>query len=279
MPKNSNVLFLVAALLLCSACGKSKVEEVKSGRLKYAETVRYGSVGTHGSEGWYVSDRRFYVNGSGWSPKDLDVNEHIAGCEPSPDEAVEAIKCYSFADSKETVYLLRVKGNAPEWLKASDAPYEGGDNLGEWVGEGRWLLFKDYYFNVETSERREIKGLPDYPQNFFLAASPDLETIMYRESCFGHRLDPETGKPLPDEETERQCRTFEEHFTNGIAAFWLIEARTGGVKVIELKKSDYPWAANTDSFLRTDWLKEFRRTGVAERRERKIQTRLSGLRS
>jgi hypothetical protein len=263
----SNNLILLCALLLCSACGQTKTEEVKSGRLKYVETLHYGSVGTHGSQGWYVGDRRLYVKGWSWSPKGFDVNEHIGGCEASPNGAVEAIKCYSFADLKETAYVLRMKGDSPEWLTASDAPYGGGYNLGEWAGDGRWLLFKDYFFNVETSERKTIRGLPDYPRNFFIAASPDLETVIYRESCFDTRQDPETGKPLSDEETEKQCSTFQEHFKQGVAAFWLIEAATGRVKILELKKNDYPWAVNTDSFLRTDWLKEFRSKLVWEKDE------------
>ena len=257
----------MCVLLLSSACGQTKTEEVKSGRLSYTETLRYGSVGTHGSQGWYVSDRKFYVNGRSWSPKGINVNDHVAGCEASPNRSVEAIKCHSFADLKETAYILRMRDGKPEWLTASDALYNGGDNLGEWTGEGRWLLFKDYYFNVETSERREIKGLPDFPHNYFLATSPDLETIMYRESCFRKRVAPETGEPLTDEETEKQCKVFEEHFKKGLAAFWLIEAKTGSVKILELNKKDYPWAANTDSFLKVDWLKEFRSKLVWEKDE------------
>lgn len=260
-----NILLLISLLMLCAACGKTKTEEVKSGRLKYVETLRYGSAGTHGSKGWYVNDRLFYVNGKSWSPKGINVNDHISDCEASPNESVEALKCYSFADLKETAYILRMKADEPEWLTASDAKYEGGDNLGQWVGEGRWLLFKDYYFNVETSERREIKGLPDFPRNYFLATSPDLETIMYRESCFRKRYDSETGKPLPEEVIEKQCSVFEEHARKGVEAFWLIEAKTGSVKILELKKADYPWAVSTDSFLKVEWLKEFRSKLVWEK--------------
>ena len=60
-------------------------------------------------------------------------------------------------------------------------------------------------------------------------------------------------------------QSFEDHFKKGIAAFWLIEAKTGNVKILELKKKDYPWAENTDSFLKVDWLKEFRSKLVWEK--------------
>src|SRR5213592_1150968 len=90
---------LLFTILGCNLFAASKTEEVKSGRLKYVETLKYGAVGTHGSQGWYVSDRKFYVGGKKWSPEKMDVNEAMAGCEADPNEAIEALKCNSFEDN------------------------------------------------------------------------------------------------------------------------------------------------------------------------------------
>lgn len=167
MKKPDSVLAMLILLVAIMACGgKSQTEELKSGRLKFVKTLKYGSAGTHGSQGWYVSDRHFYVNDLAWSPTGVKTKD-IAGCDASPNKAVEAIKCYSFEDSKESVYILTMKADKPEWVTASDSEYRGGTNLGEWVGDGHWLIFKDYYFDVQTSEKKDIKGLPDFPKNYF----------------------------------------------------------------------------------------------------------------
>ncbi len=230
---------LTAVLALGStACAKSKKEEHQSGRLNYVETLKYGAAGTHGSHGWYVSAQHFYVDGQRWSPPNMKMND-VARCEPSPNQSVEALKCSSFADLKESSFVLRMKDNRPEWVTVSSHEYRGGNNLGEWVGDGRWLLFRDYYFNVLTSERRAIKGLPDDPGKYFRAASPDLKTIIYEEYCFIGRPD------LPDDDqkekkTTEQCQVSSQHATKGVFAFWLIDAETGAVKILELKRDNYP---------------------------------------
>ena len=251
-----STMFLLAVVLACGA-SKSKTQEFKSGRLKYVETLGYGSVGSHGSQGWYVSDRNFYVNEKRWTPTGIKVKD-IAGCEPSPNTTVEALRCYSFADSKEAVFVLRMKDDQPEWVTASDAPYGSGDNLGEWVGEGRWLLLKDYYFNVSTSERKTIRGLPEYPGKYFRGASPDLKTIIYEEYCFTTRFDLPPGKPR-DAEIEKQCHLSNEHIDQGIIAFWLIDAETGEVKSRELKKQKYPTLNRSDNRTEREWLENFQK--------------------
>jgi hypothetical protein len=249
----------MVSVALVLACGASKTEtrEIKSGRLKYVETLGYGSVGSHGSQGWYVSDRNFYVNEKRWTPDASKVKD-IAGCEPSPNTSVEALKCYSFADSKEAVFVLRMINDKPDWVTASDASYGSGDNLGEWAGEGRWLLFKDYYFNVSTSERREIKGLPEYPGKYFRAASPDLKTIIYEEYCFTARFDLPNDKAR-DQEIERQCKLSNEHIAKGKIAFWLIDAGTGEVKILELKKQNFPMLNRSTNRAEREWLEHFQK--------------------
>lgn len=252
-------------LLAILACGKTETKEVKSGRLKFVKTLKYGSVGTHGSQGWYVSDQHFFVSDLRWSPDGTKVKD-IANCDANPNVAIEALKCYSFADSKESVYILRMKANNPEWITASNPEYKGGKNLGEWVGDGHWLLFKDYYFNVETSEKRDIKGLPDFPQSFFRATSPDLETIVYEETGFDSRYDLPPGADV-EKEREKQYKVFYDHLHSGIAAFWLIEVRTGKVTILELKKDKYEWLSwKHENFLSQDsWLDYFQKQLVWEK--------------
>lgn len=259
------MLAIMILLLAVLGCGQSKPVEVKSGRLKYVETLRYGSVGTHGSKGWYVSDRNFYVNNHYWSPDGINVDDDIANCLASPNEAVEALKCYSFADGKESAYVLRMNANKPEWVTASDIEYGGGDNLGEWIGDGHWLLFKDYYFNVQTSEQRTIKGLPDYPRKYFCAASPDFGTIIYKESCFTTRFDLLPDDKSREEKIKKQCEISAEHIKRDVIAFWLIDTASGNVKLLELKKENYPVLSRPNNRTQSDWLRDFQKMFIWEK--------------
>lgn len=248
--------FLIVAALGCG--GKTGLREHISGRLNYVEKLKYGSVGTHGSQGWYVSDRYFKVNGQSWTPPGIKLDD-IANCDPSPNEAVEALKCYSFANLRESVYLLRINNVKPDWQIVTVQEYCGGKNLGQWTGEGRWLIFKDYFFNVETLEKREIKGMPDYPYDHFLATSPDLKTIVLEESTFdaGFDLPPNADR---DEEIKKRYKTFYDHIEKGIAAFWLLDVFSGDVKILEIKADKYDWLKRDSNggISRVDWVKRFR---------------------
>jgi hypothetical protein len=265
MAKLNSVLSMMILLGLALACSASKTEtqEFKSGRLNYVETLKYGPAGVHGQPGWYVTDRNFYVNEKRWPPDDIKVKD-IAGCEASPNASVEALKCYSFADSKEAVFILRMNNDRPEWVTASDALYGRGENLGEWVGEGHWLLFTDYCLNVGTSERKAIKGLPDYPGKYFRGASPDLKTVIYEEYCFTTRFDLPPGKPR-DEEIEKQCKLSNEHVAKRIIALWLIDTETGDMKILELKKEKYPALDRSNNHKEREWLKNFQEMLVWEK--------------
>jgi hypothetical protein len=229
------ILPLIILTIIGFGCGESKTDEVKSGRLKYVETLRYGSVGSHGSQGWYVDNRQFYVNDNEFTPDGIKT-EDIGDCKISPNPAVEVIKCYSYRNEqiRELDYLLRIKDNQPEWIAINDAS-------DIWVGDGRWLLFKDFYFNVETLERKEIKGLPDHPKKYFMAASPDLETIIYEENCSMGLYNLETREKIPNKLLDERCeKHYEGGIYNGVAAYWLIDAKTGNVKILELKLDKYP---------------------------------------
>lgn len=253
-------------ILGCNPFGRSKTEEIKSGRLKYIETLRYGRVGTHGSSGWYVDDREFSVNGKNWSPTGIDVDDEIGGCEASPNETVEAIKCYSFKDGKEIAYVLRLKDDKPVWEDAYKDEYikGGGDNLGEWFNDGKSLIFKDFFYNVQTGEKQEIKGLPDYPSDYFRAVSPDLKTVLFQGSCFNSnvKLAEEVKKTA-----ERICDERERLSKNKLEVLWIIEAETGKSKLVEVSRDKYDWLVwdSNTTRARNDWLKAFQNRIVWEK--------------
>src|SRR5258708_1421431 len=97
--RRTTIIVVFAALLfgvaIISGCAKTKSEDHKSGRLNYVETLKYGPAEVHGQEGWYVTDRNFYVNDRRWLPDNIKVKD-IARCEPSPNSSVEVLRCYSF---------------------------------------------------------------------------------------------------------------------------------------------------------------------------------------
>jgi hypothetical protein len=260
--KHSNFSTILCAAVLvfvtvsCNLFAASKTEEVKSGRLKYVETLKYGAVGTHGSQGWYVDDRNFYVNGKKWSPEKMDVKDAMAGCEADPNESIEALKCTSFDNGNETIYLLQMKADKPDWAILYQEHYtEGrGKSSGEWLNDGKTVIFKDYYYHILTGEKQEINGLPDYPENYFRAASPDLETVVYQGSYFNGFIDAagevERNRQKISGESERLNK-------NKLEVLWIIEAKTGATKFVELSRDKYDWLIweNTKFATRADWLK------------------------
>ncbi len=251
------MLPIMILLFAVSGCfwGEKKTEINKSGRLEYIEYLRFGPAGTHGGKGWYIDDRELKVNGRRWQPEGIKVNDIT--CEPSPNKAVEALKCSSFGDMKETIYIIRMKDDKPELVIAAATEFAKDDDSGSWADDGHWLLFRNYYFNVETSEKKEVKGLPGKVDNCFIVASPDLETIIYRDNCYDFVRN-EAGEVTNMDEYQKHYDKARERYKNGIAAFWLIEAKTGKVKILELKIADYPFAENPSPYLTADWLKEFK---------------------
>ena len=252
-----SVHYWVMLLLLVVTAGCSqavKLNEVKSGRLKFVKTLNYGNVGSHGSRGWYVSDRKFYFNEKDWKPAGINVKEDIAGCEASPNESIEVLKCYSFTDLRERVSILRIKNGEAEWVTVSDKPYGRGENLGEWVGDGDWLLFLDSLVNVKTLETRAVLGLPEAPgSNGFRAVSPDLEKIVYQGDCF-------YGDNLPaaiDRRPNNTCARRTEYLDRKIELLWVFDVKTGDAKLIEASREKHAWLIwNQELFAnRTHWLK------------------------
>lgn len=264
-PLNLSILFAVLLFTIvgCIPFGRSKTEEIKSGRLKFIKTLRYGKAGVHGGNGWYVDDREFSVNDRSWSPQGIDVNDEIGDCEASPNETIEALKCYSFKNSKETVYVLRMKDDKPDWTVAYQDEYikGGGNSLGEWIDGGRSLIFKDFFYTVQTGEKQEIKGLPDYPSNYFRAVSPDLKTILYQGFCFNSHVE------LTEEvrkTTDQTCRERERFINNKLEVLWIIEAETGKTKLVEVSRDKYDWLIwNREKFSsQREWLDFFQKQVV-----------------
>ena len=254
----------IILLLAVSGCfwGEKKTEIQKSGRLEYIEYLRFGATGTHGGKGWYIDDRELKFDGKSWKPEKIDVKD--LKCEPSPNQSVEALKCYSFGNMKQTVFIVRVSNNKPEFIEAAAIESVKGNDSGNWTEDGRWLLFRNYFFNVETSEKREVKNLPGNVDNCFITAAPDLETIIYRDNCYDFVRN-EAGEVTNSDEYQKHYDEAQARQKNNIAAFWLIETKTGAVKIRELKIADYPFAKNPSPYLTVEWLKEFKSKLVWEK--------------
>lgn len=267
---NFSTIFCAAVFLFtivgCNLFAASKTEEVVSGRLKYVKTLKYGAVGTHGSKGWYVDDRKFYVNGKKWSPEKMDVNEAMSNCEADPNESIEALKCNSFKNNAETVYLLTMKDDKPVWSILYQENYtEGrGNSSGEWTNDGKTVIFKDYYYHILTGEKQEINGLPDYPEDYFRAVSPDLETVVYQGIYFG-------GFNDAAGEVERNRQKIygdrERLSKNKLEVLWIINTKTGATEFVELSREKYVWLVwdNQKFAARADWLKFFEKQLVWEK--------------
>jgi hypothetical protein len=226
-----NEINLSTALLILSAfalgCGSSfysgvndSDNKVERGRLKFAKSAIDLNTGT---DPIYRKVRQyFFVDGKEWTPEgDEHLAERINWCDTSPNPKVEILRC--FGDSSEqysTTYILRMRGDKPEVQKID----EGMGSV--WTDDdGRWLLFRKLFLNVETGERVEVKGMPfaDYkegsaPVQYVVGVSPDRKTVV----------------AMPDSATH----------TKGAEDFltlWIIDAETGRVEKREVSFTKNPW--------------------------------------
>ena len=89
---------------------------------------------------------------------------------------------------------------------------------------------------------------------------------MYEETGFDSRYDLPSGADV-EKEREKQYKVFYGHIDQGIKAFWLIDAKTGQVKLLELKKDKYDWLDwKHDKFSsKSDWLSYFQQQLVWEK--------------
>ena len=120
----------------------------------------------------------------------------------------------------------------------------------------------DYFYNVETGEKRKIKKLPAYPAFHFGSVSPDLKTIVYQGTICSNREE----KSAKDGNYAKTCERREEYEKNNIEILWIIDAETGDAKFLELSYDKYPWV-HLPSYQSDDRLELFQKSLVWEKDE------------
>lgn len=249
-------LLLIMLGFLVGACENSKTEEETRGRMRHITKLSYGRVGD--GQGWYFDDHNLYVEGNDWKPKDIDWDD-IGDCEPSTNPKVEAFRCYSFAHSKSVIYLSSMQGDKPVFVKVIDEPYidSRGNNLGEWVGDGRWLLFRQKMVNVETLEEKPLNGLPDYPYKYFCDISPELQVVVYLDTFYDSYFN--TKDSTLSKQYSKQWDLDIERIKKGIHAFRLIDVTSGKASVITFDEAQYAWLKSTLYPNKGRWLAEIKK--------------------
>lgn len=178
------IIILLFVGLACSGSSTDKSDEnaskVERGRLKFVKNATALSIG----ENPIFRDVKyhFYGNGKEWSPKD-DANfaDKMNWCDTSPNPKVEILRCFgNLSEDYSTTYILRMKGDEVDVQKLD----EGVGSV--WINDdGRWLLFRKFFFNVETGEKIEVKGMlwaddknASAPVIYVIGVSPDMKTVV-----------------------------------------------------------------------------------------------------
>ncbi len=186
--RHSVNIVIVGLILLCLilGCSGGKSEDtsiVSNGVFTFRKDLKYGSVGTHGSQGFYVASRHIIFRNEEWLPPGgQKYVDDISTCEESPNSEVKVLKCVVIQTDGGGTILIREKNNQPEIQQIS----QGYDNKneGEWINfEGKWLIFRDYLINVETGARTDIKPLPEDPGGSYrslIGMSPDMKTAVFQ---------------------------------------------------------------------------------------------------
>lgn len=226
----SSGIAAIMLLLIVLGCIGGKTDDheiVSNGVITFRKDLKYGAVGTHGSQGFYVASRHIIYKNDEWTPpQGAKYVDDIASCEASPNSEVKVLKCVVIMVDGGGTILIREKNNQPEIQQIS----EGYDdkNEGEWVNlDGKWLLFRDYLINVETGERRDIKPLPEDPggsYSSFVGMSPDLKTAVFGGSV--------VSKP---EAKER------------LIAVRLIDIDTGKIEERSVNATRNPWIFDSET--------------------------------
>ena len=162
--QNSAILIVicVSLVLACGGSGIGKNNGVERGRLKY-------------DHGFYVNGKRFYPKG------DENLSKRINWCDTSPNPNVEILRCFGDAsEDYNTTYILRINGDEAQIQKLDD----GTGSV--WINEeGKWLLTGKFFYNVETDEKIEVKGMisaddknSSAPVQYVIAVSPDMKTVV-----------------------------------------------------------------------------------------------------
>jgi hypothetical protein len=223
---NFSALLLVWILFILGCTGKNvnatdtDAPKVERGRLKFSKSVRALNIGLEP-----VSrdvKQYFFVNGKEWKPEnDQELADRINWCDTSPNPKVEILRCFGDAtENYRTTYILRMNGEKAEVQKLD----EGVGSV--WFNDdGRWLLFKKFFFNVETGEKIDIKGMPSAddpdssaPVQYVIGISPDMKTVV----CLFDSMTKKEGK--------------DEFLT-----LRLIDTETGKFENRKVNFTEYPW--------------------------------------
>jgi hypothetical protein len=245
---------LCSTAAACGLLGETTTHESVRGRLKFVYTST--ATGSYGNEKTYsFSSGHFRFSGSRvWALGSFP------SCSPSPNEAREAFACSRQEDMRELVDVVAVVGDRPRAVNIHDGDLRDSTHSPAWVGdrEGRWLVFKDFLYDVETGEKRPITGAPGPYDAAFRAASPDVETVAYQLPCLAGLAESETAKKIEALCADADARQLE--------VLWLVEVRTGAVEVRRLRRSDHEWLTDGGRVSGGDvWLASFRRHLVWER--------------
>ncbi len=227
--KNLSTL-LVVWLFVALGCGSSSkgtddadAPKVERGRLRFAKSA----TDIHdGRTPIYRNVRqRLFVDGKEWSPAgEKDFANKLNWCDTSPNPKVEILRCFGDAsEGYKTTYILLMKNDKPELRKLD----EGVGSI--WIDDdGRWLLFRKFYFNVETGEKIPVKGMPfaddEYgsaPVQYVIGVSPDMKTIV----------------AMPDNSPQREGA--EEFLT-----LWIVDGETGKLEKRKVSYTKNPWLTN-----------------------------------
>lgn len=191
MKNTLNLIFIfVLGLVFVIGCGGSSgasspdddadARVNQRGRLKFV--IGATSIHTNTRSIYRSVHSQFYFDGKEWSPEnEPDFAERFQACDTSPNPEIEVLLCGSgFGETPKSTYILRVKNDKPEVKKV-----EAG-NDGTWIDDdGRWILFKKLFYNIETDEQIPVKGMPfaddEYgssPVQYVLGVSPDKKTVV-----------------------------------------------------------------------------------------------------
>lgn len=230
---NLPALFLVWMFLvlgcggLSSGSGESSSDRVSErGRLKFV--ISATSIHTNTRSIYRSVHSRFYVDGKEWSPEgDEDFADKFQYCDTSPNPSVEILRCPSgFGEQPKSTYILRMKNDKPEVKKI-----EAGDD-GTWIDDdGRWLLFRKLFYNIETDEQIPVKGMPfaddepsSSPIQYVRGVSPDKKTV-------AANLD-----STPRTETKNGKEGTEQFLT-----LWIIDTETGATEKRKVSLTKNSW--------------------------------------
>jgi hypothetical protein len=230
---NNLAILFVVGLFLTLGCGGSSsggdgANERKSerGRLKFV--ISATSIHSKTRSFYRSVQSGFYVDGKEWAPEgEPDFAERFESCDTSPNPEVEILRCPSgFGEEPKATYILRIRNEKPEIKKI-----EAG-NDGAWIDEdGRWLLFRKLYYNIETDERIEVKGMPfaddpygSSPVVYVLGVSPDKKTVVTNFDSLP-RTEVKNGK----EGTEM------------FLTLWIVDAEAGTVDKRKVSFTKNPW--------------------------------------